>query len=54
MTSLADSGAGNFAFAEALRIAPDDGPSRTMLRRLDQIEADPPTEDWDGSWNVAK
>jgi class 3 adenylate cyclase len=42
------------AFDEALRAAPDDGPSLTLLNRLERIELDPPPEGWDGSWSVAK
>jgi adenylate cyclase len=42
------------AFNQALGVTGDDGPSRALLHRLDQIEVDPPTEDWDGSWNIAK
>ena len=48
--------AGDWAAAEAgfrqcLELAPDDGPSRTFLSRLDQIRAAPP-QDWDGVWRL--
>ncbi|MDE2379126.1 adenylate/guanylate cyclase domain-containing protein [Bradyrhizobium sp.] len=38
------------AFAAALESVPGDGPSRTMLARVDQLQADPPASDWDGAW----
>jgi class 3 adenylate cyclase len=41
-------------FGEALRAAPGDGPSLTLLNRLERIELDPPDEGWDGSWSVSK
>jgi class 3 adenylate cyclase len=42
------------AFNEALRAVPGDGPSLTLLNRLERIELDPPDENWDGSWSVSK
>jgi class 3 adenylate cyclase len=42
------------AFNEALRVVPGDGPSLTLLSRLERIELDPPADDWDGSWSVSK
>ena len=42
------------AFAEALQAVADDGPSLAMLERLAHIERDPPADDWDGAWSVAK
>ena len=41
-------------FGEALRATPGDGPSLTLLNRLERIELDPPDEGWDGSWSVSK
>ena len=38
------------AFAAALDIAADDGPSRTLLKRIDAFAQRPPPADWDGSW----
>ena len=37
-------------FEAALGLDPDDGPSRAMLARCDSYEANPPAEDWDGSF----
>jgi class 3 adenylate cyclase len=42
------------AFQEALAAMPDDGPSLTLLSRLERFELDPPTESWDGSWSISK
>jgi class 3 adenylate cyclase len=40
------------AFTAALAAVPDDGPTRTMLKRLDTMAAAPPAEDWDGAWHL--
>jgi class 3 adenylate cyclase len=40
------------AFAAALKILPDDGPSRVFAERVVQLEADPPPADWDGVWSL--
>ena len=40
------------AFRSALEVAPGDGPSITLLRRIETFEANPPTEEWDGSWQL--
>ena len=40
------------AFNAALEHAPGDGPSRTMLARIAQFEANPPAADWDGAWRM--
>ena len=42
------------AFTAALSAVADDGPSLAMLSRLEHIERDPPADDWDGAWSVAK
>ena len=39
------------AFREALRIAPDDGPSRTLLARLPGLRERPPAN-WSGVWDM--
>ena len=36
----------------ALKIHPDDGPSRVMLDRCLYCKANPPAEDWDGVWTM--
>ena len=40
------------AFAAALAIAADDGPTLTLLRRIDDFAHKPPAADWDGSWTM--
>jgi len=40
------------AFGAALEIAADDGPSLTLLKRIDVFERKPPPADWDGSWTM--
>lgn len=40
------------AFNAALESFPGDGPSRTLLARIAQFEADPPAADWDGAWRL--
>jgi adenylate cyclase len=44
--------AAHSGFAAALAIVPDDGPSRTLLKRLDALQAANLTEDWDGAWRL--
>ncbi len=39
-------------FKEVLDIAPDDGPTRTMLQRCDEFRITPPGENWDGSFSM--
>jgi adenylate cyclase len=40
------------AFAAALDITADDGPSLTLLKRIDAFEQRPPPADWDGAWTM--
>ncbi|MFO1125190.1 MAG: adenylate/guanylate cyclase domain-containing protein [Methylocystis sp.] len=40
------------AFSQALEIAPNDGPSRAFIARIDGFAAAPPPPDWDGSWRL--
>ncbi|MET3907293.1 class 3 adenylate cyclase [Bradyrhizobium sp. S3.3.6] len=40
------------AFNAALESAPGDGPSRAMLARIAQFEANPPAADWNGAWRL--
>jgi adenylate cyclase len=40
------------AFKAALEAVPGDGPSRALLARLVQFEANPPDERWDGAWRL--
>ncbi len=39
------------AFTAALESVPGDGPSQTLLGRIDQLKAAPPA-DWDGGWRL--
>jgi hypothetical protein len=40
------------AFQSALEVVPGDGPSMTLLRRIETFEVNPPAEEWDGSWQL--
>ena len=40
------------AFNAALEAVPGDGPSRTMLGRIAQFDANPPDAVWDGAWRL--
>lgn len=40
------------AFNAALEAVPGDGPSRTLLGRITQFEANPPDGGWDGAWRL--
>jgi adenylate cyclase len=37
-----------FAFKEALKLRPDDGPSKVYLERIAHFREEPPPENWDG------
>ena len=39
-------------FEAALGVVPNDGPSVTLLKRLDALEAAKLAEDWDGAWHM--
>ena len=39
-------------YKKALQIEPDDGPSRTMLKRILDFSQAPPDESWDGSFDI--
>ncbi len=43
-----DGHAARAAFAACLEIAPDDGPARLFLDRLEEMDVAPPPADWDG------
>src|SRR5689334_5176921 len=47
-----DWGEARRALQSALEVAPGDGPSMTLLRRIETFEANPPAEAWDGSWQL--
>ncbi|MDB5520350.1 MAG: adenylate cyclase [Tardiphaga sp.] len=38
------------AFNAALEAVPGDGPSTALARRIDHFQANPPADDWNGSW----
>jgi adenylate cyclase len=40
------------AFAAALESVPNDGPSMTLIKRIDSFMTTPPAPDWDGSWHL--
>jgi len=40
------------AFTAALSAVADDGPTLTMLKRIDTLAAAPPAADWDGVWHL--
>jgi len=40
------------ALAAALQAAGNDGPSLTLLERIDDFESRPPAADWDGAWQM--
>jgi class 3 adenylate cyclase len=40
------------AFKGALDAAPGDGPSATLLSRIDDFRKNPPASDWDGAWRL--
>jgi adenylate cyclase len=40
------------AFHAVLEAVPTDGPSLTLLNRIDHLQEHPPGADWDGSWRL--
>jgi adenylate cyclase len=40
------------AFSAALEAVPGDGPSMAMVKRIGDLQANPPAEDWDGAWHL--
>ena len=42
------------AFEAALKIAPDDGPSLTFMKRLERFASTPPDDGWDGAWHLER
>jgi len=42
------------AFTAALESVPGDGPSKTLLDRIDQWLLEPPPADWDGAWYMTQ
>jgi adenylate cyclase len=39
-------------FSQALKIIPDDGPSKTMLDRCTEFKVNPPPKDWNGAFTM--
>jgi class 3 adenylate cyclase len=44
----------NKAFASCLEIVPNDGPSATLLKRLEQFKQNPPEPGWNGAWVITQ
>ena len=42
------------ALNASLEPMPDDGPSMALLKRVESLQANPPSQDWDGSWRLDK
>ncbi|MFY9955102.1 adenylate/guanylate cyclase domain-containing protein [Bradyrhizobium sp.] len=42
------------ALNASLEAMPDDGPSLALLQRVESLKANPPSQDWDGSWHIEK
>ena len=40
------------AFNAALEAAPGDGPSQVLLKRIDELQDNPPSPGWDGAWRM--
>ena len=40
------------SFNAALEVFPGDGPSMTLLNRIESFQKSPPTQDWNGSWHL--
>jgi class 3 adenylate cyclase len=42
------------ALNESVGAIPDDGPSMALLKRVESLKANPPSQDWDGAWHIDK
>ncbi|MBO0696182.1 MAG: adenylate/guanylate cyclase domain-containing protein, partial [Verrucomicrobia bacterium] len=42
------------SFRECLQLRPNDGPSRVMIRRIEELRRNPPGKDWNGAWQLAE
>jgi class 3 adenylate cyclase len=42
------------ALNASLEPMPDDGPSMALLKRVESLQANPPSKGWDGSWRLDK
>ena len=42
------------ALGASLDAVPDDGPSMALISRIEGLKANPPPQDWDGSWYIEK
>jgi len=42
------------ALNASLEAMPGDGPSIALLKRVESLKANPPSQDWDGSWHIEK
>ena len=42
------------SFNASLEAMPGDGPSMALLKRVESLKANPPPQDWDGSWRIEK
>jgi adenylate cyclase len=42
------------ALNASLEAMPSDGPSLALLKRVERLKANPPPQDWDGSWHIDK
>jgi adenylate cyclase len=40
------------AFSAGLEAVPGDGPSRALVKRIGEFQANPPPADWDGAWRL--
>ena len=42
------------AFNASLEAMPGDGASMALINRIEGLQANPPSDDWDGSWHIEK
>jgi adenylate cyclase len=42
------------ALNAAIEATPGDGPSMALLSRVENLQVNPPSQDWDGSWHIEK
>ena len=42
------------SFNASVEAMPGDGPSMALVTRIESLKANPPPQDWDGSWHIEK
>ena len=42
------------AFRQCLEVRPNDGPSQVLIERIQMLRQNPPSKDWNGTWQLVE